>query len=61
MAIMMTIYNMKRVLNILGTEKFLEKLKIWKPKYPRLAKSNKKRMIVRQSTPFIFCTYKLVA
>ncbi len=32
----MTVYNLKRVINILGIESLLKKLKTWKPKYPRL-------------------------
>ena len=35
MALIMTVYNMKRAINILGIEKLLEKLKNWKPKYPK--------------------------
>jgi transposase len=45
MALIMTVYNLKRVLNILGVATLLEKLKTWKPKYPALLKSNKKQSI----------------
>jgi transposase len=47
MALIMTVYNMKRVLNILGVENLLAKLKTWKPKYPALLKPNKKQSILR--------------
>ena len=47
MALIMTVYNMKRALNILGTQDLIEKLKKWKPKYPALTKSNKKQPILR--------------
>lgn len=33
MALIMTVYNMKRTINILGMEKLLEKIKNWKPNY----------------------------
>ena len=46
-ALIMTVYNMKRALNILGTQDLIEKLKKWKPKYPTLTKSNKKQPILR--------------
>ena len=45
MALIMTVYNLKRVLNILGVATLIEKLKTWKPKYPALLKSNKKQSI----------------
>ena len=48
MALIMTVYNLKRVLNILGVENLLAKLKTWKPKYPVLLKSNKKQSILRR-------------
>ena len=35
MALIMTVYTMKRAINMLGIEKLLEKLKNWKPKYPK--------------------------
>lgn len=31
----MTVYNMKRAMNIMGIEKLLEKLKTWKPNYQK--------------------------
>jgi len=35
MALIMTVYNIKRAINIIGMEKLLEKLKIWKPNYSK--------------------------
>jgi hypothetical protein len=29
----MTVYNMKRTINILGYEQLMQKLSVWKPKY----------------------------
>ena len=35
MSLIMTIYNMKRTIKILGFEELMEKLKNWNPKYPK--------------------------
>ncbi|NDE11492.1 MAG: hypothetical protein EBZ95_13165 [Chitinophagia bacterium] len=43
---------MKRAINILGTERLLEKLKKWKPKSPAFLKSNNKRLILNLFTSF---------
>jgi len=32
-SLIMTVYNMKRTINILGFDKLMEKLHAWKPKY----------------------------
>lgn len=37
MALIMTVYNIKRTINILGMEKLLEKIKKWKPNYKKIA------------------------
>ena len=37
MALIMTVYNMKRTINILGMEKLLEQIKNWKPNYKEIA------------------------
>lgn len=37
MALIMTVYNMKRAMNIVGIEKLIEKLKTWKPDYKKAA------------------------
>jgi hypothetical protein len=52
MALIMTVYNMKRAINILGIEKLLEKLKNWKPKYPGFLKTNKKQRFLSHSAYF---------
>ena len=36
MALIMTVYNMKRTINILGISNVLEKLKNWKPNYKKI-------------------------
>ena len=61
MALIMTVYNMKRVVNIVGIEKLLEKLKTWKPKYPKPSKTNQKRTILRLYSESDFYTQKLAA
>jgi hypothetical protein len=42
MALIMTIYNMKRTLNILGFDNLMEKLKKWVPIYPNDKNKSKK-------------------
>jgi len=42
MALIMTIYNMKRTINILGFDNLMEKLKDWKPLYPNNENTVKK-------------------
>jgi hypothetical protein len=61
MALIMTVYNMKRAINILGIEKLLEKLKNWKPKSPAFLKSNKKHLFLRLCDNFRILNYKSVA
>lgn len=64
MALIMTVYNMKRAINILGIEKLIEKLKIWKPDYKKAAcllKTNQKRGQIRPIGEPIFWTYKRAA
>jgi len=61
MALIMTVYNMKRAINILGIEKLLEKLKNWKPKYPAFLKSSKKQLFLRLCDNFRIWNYKSVA
>ena len=36
MALIMTVYNIKRAMNIVGIEKLIEKLKNWKPNYKKV-------------------------
>lgn len=58
-ALIMTVYNLKRVINILGIEILLKKLKTWKPKYPRLSFFVKNSLIKWLYTPDIFSRQKL--
>ena len=47
----MTVYNMKRTMNILGFDKLMEKLNAWKPKYKKgwlyAQKMNKREAVIR--------------
>jgi len=64
MALIMTVYNMKRAMNILGIEKLIEKLKTWKPDYKKAAcllKTYQKRSQIRPIGEPIFWTYKQAA
>jgi hypothetical protein len=36
-ALIMTVYNLKRTINILGTKDLLQKIKTWKPEYKKLS------------------------
>ena len=47
MALIMTVYNMKRSFKILGIAKLLEKLKTWKPDYKKASFLLKSRLIIR--------------
>jgi transposase len=42
MALIMTVYNIKRTINILGIENLLEKLKNWEPNYKGITPTNSK-------------------
>ena len=47
MALIMTVYNIKRAMNIVGIEKLIEKLKKWTPNYKKVTfftKSNPIKM-----------------
>lgn len=46
MELIMTVYNLKRAMNILGIEKLPAKLKTWKPNYPKADFSELKRVII---------------
>jgi len=46
MALIRTVYNIKRAINILGIEKLLAKLKTWKPNYPKATMPQQKRLIL---------------
>jgi len=49
MALIMTVYNMKRAMNIMGIEKLLEKLKKWKLDYAKASFISFIRAILRRS------------
>lgn len=50
-SLIMTVYNMKRTINILGFDKLMEKLQAWKPEYKREwlypQKMNKTEAVIR--------------
>ena len=48
MALIMTVYNMKRAMNILGIEKLIAQLKTWKPDYQKASALSSKRLILMQ-------------
>jgi radical SAM protein with 4Fe4S-binding SPASM domain len=52
MALIMTVYNMKRAMNILGIEELLRKLKTWKPEYARLALQVQKWLNTKRISDF---------
>lgn len=61
MALIMTVYNMKRAINILGIEKLLEKLKGWKPDYKKVALFIQNRVRIRQFATFRFLSPAMAA
>lgn len=64
MALIMTVYNLKRAMNILGIEKLIEKLKTWKPDYSKAAgflKTDPIEAQIRRFATCIFWTRKLAA
>lgn len=58
MALIMTVYNMKRAINILGIANLLEKLKSWKPDYKRITMFSQKRSILKLFNRF--CVLEIV-
>jgi len=57
----MTVYNVKPTINILGLEKLLERLKNWKPKYPKGLVSKIKESILSLYACFSIFNYKYIA
>ena len=53
-ALIMTVYNMKRCMNILGFEKLLEKIKSWTPDYKRIAGLLFLRPFFKRQEQFVF-------
>jgi transposase len=54
MALIMTVYNIKRSINVLGIDEILEKLKNWTPDYKRVTSFNENRPILSLYKPRIF-------
>ena len=61
LALIMTVYNMKRARNILGYELLMENLKNWTPKYPGGPCAGKKRPYKLQFKPRYFLLHNLAA
>ncbi len=60
-ALIMTVYNMKRSINILGMEDILEKIKNWKPDYKGMIRANLKLTFFKALSAIIFREQKLAA
>ena len=60
-ALIMTVYNMKRSMNILGMEDILEKIKNWKPDYKGMIRANFKLTFFKAVSATIFREQKLAA
>ena len=60
-ALIMTVYNMKRCMNILGFEKLLEKIKSWKPDYRRLSSTKILRLFITHYRNLFFFNKKIAA
>lgn len=60
-ALIMTVYNMKRSMNILGMETILKKIKNWKPDYKGMIRANFKLTFFEAIRATIFFKQKLAA
>jgi transposase len=60
-ALIMTVYNMKRSMNILGMETLIEKIKNWKPDYKGMIRANFKSTLFNAIRAAIFWEQKLAA
>jgi len=60
-ALIMTVYNLKRCMNILGIETLIEKLKNWVPNYKGITHAFSKPTLLYQFNPTFFYSQKLVA
>lgn len=60
-SLIMTVYNMKRTINILGFDELMQKLNAWKPEYKKewlyAQKTNKIEAVIR----ILFCELKMAA
>jgi hypothetical protein len=61
MALIMTVYNIKSVINILGITKLIEKLKTWTPKYPGPSHIHPKPTLLSLYNPSEFFIPKIAA
>lgn len=61
LALIMTVYNMKRSKNILGFEKLMEFLQNWTPKYPGGTCFAQTRAHLSHNKPFYFLPQKIAA
>ena len=60
MVLIMTVYTMKRAINLLGIEKLLEKIKKWEPKHPKGLVSKIKESILTLYACFSIFNYKYI-
>jgi transposase len=60
-ALIMTVYNMKRCMNILGVKTLIEKIKTWVPNYKGITHTFLKPTLFRSITDRIFSEQKMVA
>ena len=61
MALIMTVYNMKRCINIIGIPELLKKIKEWKPDYARILFSLFKQASLNALWIIRNLNYKMVA
>jgi len=61
LALIMTVYNMKRSKNILGFDKLMEILKNWTPNYPKGSFSTKNRLHISHFKPLQFLQQNIAA
>lgn len=61
LALIMTVYNMKRSKNILGFDKLMELLKNWRPNYPKGSFSSKNRLRISRFEALHFLQQNIAA
>ncbi len=60
-SLIMTVYNIKRTINILGIQPLLEKIKNWNPDYTRISRHKSKATALHQFLRIQFCEYSVAA
>ena len=60
-ALIMTVYNMKRCMNILGMDDLIEKIKKWAPNYKGITHAFEKQTCFRALTDSLFHQLKFAA